>query len=661
MGRFRLHGILLTLALGGAVADASELQADEAYLALAREIPSQPVVLVDSSGQPHLLSLGTDGLVRFSGRVVASSTGATVALPNDVVFQAFPDRSDTFLIEHMDGRSPVYRLGKLVNGELVVSDHNVSKGPPGTLVAMPGGQVARYARLSGNRSVATFNVATMIDDELHPGPEDEVVQLPGELIRLGIVRHPVTREPGLALLEIGRVNVVHLVFAGSGEVKIDVVDGLHVFAAGQDSLIAGFFQNNCKSPAGLPEGMCTPYLIKLPIPERSGALSKQDVVTAPRLAGPKTGWTFGANDRGSEPEDMLVVGDRVYVISYQGMTQALGYFLLSQPGTGKTILAPEEAVNIGFNQIVGSADHPGLIVSKRKITQPTEYVLITDDDAVKPVARGTISQRFAQQGLATKTFGAKPDMLISPMVMVGNEAILNSSPCKNGRAVVEVYGGYKTPMRPTNLLGLFPSLFEKGGVFVQVSIPGSGGYGLPWAELGAFSNAPNQIEALARTVQVLRKSGCNNVTVTGFSHGGIVALNTLLKYPDVVDSVIIGGVPLDLEAEYRARNPRVSVLLPRDATADQASDAEEWPTFANVSPKALANTAGDLSRTSITLLVGKNDTLATTYLDQSVLDLLAAKGTRLKLIARDGVGHTRYASIAEWAEYFAILESALDK
>jgi pimeloyl-ACP methyl ester carboxylesterase len=453
-----------------------------------------------------------------------------------------------------------------------------------------------------------------------------------------------------------------IAFPSEPNISIHLSKGTRIFAAGQKHLIVGFFNPDCPAKDGLPEGTCTPFLFDVPVPERDLSLTSETMSQYRMVSASRAGWTSGALHKIDERSDFRVVGDRLYTVSYQGMNQAIGYFSLSNPGVSKTIISPEQGTDLAFSIIGGEAGAEHLFIERRHLIEPVRFHLIGPDDSSKLVYAAEQSPALAAAGLGYKTFPARPDALLSPMVILGRQETIAKDVCAGGIALVEVYGGPGVAMRPSNPVGLIPDLFEKNGIHVIVSLPGSGGYGLPWVELGSFGNSANQTLSLRQTLRVLKNNGCDKIMLTGFSHGGVVSLNTALRYPDLVDSVVIGGAPLDLEREYASNNRSIGAFLPveADLSPETTSPARLQDAIWNeVSPKRLVEAASNLSGLSVTIIVGALDNRASTYSPEDLLTVMRSKGASVELVVRPEVGHYRYVSRAQWAEYHSILGAAL--
>ncbi|MEO0642683.1 MAG: alpha/beta fold hydrolase [Pseudomonadota bacterium] len=631
------------------------------YIALSRQLPTLPPILLDRSSQPNQLRAVNGASLELKNGSIVDESGQKTALPANTRFQAFEDIPGAYLVEHISDGAPVYRLGNLVSRKLVLGEIILNRVGP--LITLPRGRVGMLRSNRQGPSILILNVAQISSGSLKPTQNLKQQPLPSrELYRLGNVIHPKTSEVGLAFLTLGSNKDVLVFYEKKGPVRLTLQEEIQAFAAGNSTLVLGLIPSDCDAGPGLPRGLCTPVLFRSDVPTQDGSIDRLELSRLSRLTSSRPGWTFGANERTSGRQDIKIIGDRAYVIMYQGMTQSLGYFSLSQPGKGKTVIPPKEAVDLNFMQASLSDEVHSLILRQRHATEPTSFLVVGDDGQVDQAFQAADQPAKRALDLAAKTIRGSEENLVGPMVLVAKRANLENEYCKGGRALLEIYGGYRRPVRPKNPLGLVPELLSSDGVYVQEAIPGSGSFGLGWAELGAFQNASNQTISVRNTVQFLRESGCDKVTVTGFSHGGVVALNALLSHPDVVKNIFIGGAPLDLESEYRNGLRNVASFLPKGAahfSSNGDAEALSAAAFADVSPKELAKRADDLSGTRVFILVGDQDTLAKSYADESAISEMRQKGATVEIVQRKGVGHTSYGSIAQWVEYHWLLGKAI--
>ncbi|MEM1197010.1 MAG: hypothetical protein AAGH57_12960 [Pseudomonadota bacterium] len=634
----------------------------ETYLNLSEELNSLPIPLLSDSGDAHFLVRVALGSLALLEGAIVNEDGAPEPLPGHAIMKPIAGQGGYYLIEHAQDGQAVARLAHLQSDKLVLANALPNPFRPGSLTSLPDGTIASFDGGKGGDVTIHFGAFRIGSGELTSGTDSVKREISGNYVWLGNIAHPQTRVWGQALL--GDRHVV-LVYPSGDDVRIEIEPGLRVFAAGKSELVLGFFNPECPASEGLPPGMCTPYLFKAELPEEDTTFSVGAVAQYPMLSASRPGWTFGAHDPADEPSDFRVVGDRLYAVMYQGMTQSLGYFSLSKPGFAKTVMAPKKGSNISFSVVSGDGGTERLFVERRHLTEPTEFHLVQPDDTSQLVHTVPLSPSVLASDLSFKVYPARPDALLSPMVIVGRKATLLGDVCEGGLALVEVYGGPAIPMRPRNPLGLVKSLFDRNGVHITVHLPGGGGFGPEWTGLGAYGNSGNQARSLRQTLRVLQNNGCNQITLTGFSHGGVVSINTAVRFPDLVDSVVIGGTPLDLKQEYRAGNAAIAAFLPKEdgdsLTYSRQSDGSiQDSLLEDVSPASVISAAPDLSGLSVTIMVGSRDNRAISFAAPDVLRELNAKGAQVEVIERQDVGHTRFANRTQWAEYYAILGSALE-
>jgi pimeloyl-ACP methyl ester carboxylesterase len=633
----------------------------EVYQSLSRELPSLPLPLLSKEGNPLLLENAEDGTLTFQGGAILDTDGRVAVLPDHARFKPLDGRAGQYLVEHAELGRPVLRLAQLQDAKLILGPTMANPYQPGSLTPLPDGSVASI--VGGDRSATsvTFNAFLNDNGNLEVGIRSVIKRIPIGYLALGAVKHPRTEEAGYAFSD---QSSVMLAFPSEPDIKIALDKGVRVFAAGEGQLIVGFFNPECPAKNGLPQGTCTPFLFNVPLPERNLSLSVESLSQYTMVATSRSGWTFGALHKVDERSDFRLVGDRLYTIMYQGMNQSFGYFSLSKPGVSKTIIPPAQGSDLSFSLIAGDAGDERLFVERRHLVEPVKFHLVASDDTVDLVYEAAESPTVAAADLGFKAYPARADSLLSPMIILGRRDTIDTDVCAGGLALVEVYGGPGVAMRPSNPVGLIPGLFEKNGIHVIVSLPGSGGYGLPWIELGSFENSANQILSLSQTLRVLENNGCGRIVLTGFSHGGVVSLNTAVRYPDLVDAVVIGGAPLDLEREYAGRNPSIAAFLPNNAMVSPSDGSLPMLSDAvweGISPRRSVEAASDLSGLAVTIFAGAQDNRASTYTSDEIITAMRSKGAEVEIVMRPRVGHQRFANRDQWAEYHSILGTALSE
>lgn len=636
----------------------------ENYIGLFEQIPSLPLILFDVSGETVNVQIDELGNIALSDRPIVSSMSGSRALPGSTIFKPFEGRPGVYLLEYILEGKPVYRLATLSEESLNLGSVNDHPLVQGSLLTLPNGVVGLYAQASNGTTYIHTSIANIVGDDLHRVATSPPQILPGNWEKLGPVVHPNGQEVGFAFFMPSEGSRIKLLFPRSTDVEITVEPGIQIFAAGDDSLVLGYFDSDCVSASGFPSGLCTPVLKRSAIPSRDMRIGLSDMAKLDDVAEPTPGWTFGSNHRVYEPSDFRIVGNRVYVISYRGMVQSLIYYSLDEEKSYTVVIQPEEGIDLSFLQVAGSKDTPMLLLRRTSLLGETSVLEVDKEGGVRTILAGAVPKSFLDLNLAVKTFDRNVSQGIPPFVIVGKSEVLSGDFCRSGRAVVEVYGGSKRPMRAESPLGLVPDLLSNDGIYVMASIPGSGGYGVPWSRLGVFGNSGNQTKSVRDIVQLLRNTGCKDVVVTGFSHGGTVAVNAALQYPATVDSVVIGSAALDLEREYEKNNQAISAFLPIGTdsveSASQLSQNLEH-VWNSLSPVRLARTAGNLTGSHFTIMYGLDDRTFSTYAPDSLVDDIRSKGGRVDVFAREGVGHTKFANAQQWAEYYSILGSAINR
>lgn len=651
--------LFLCLVVLGADASAQSTNSETAgkYVDLAKKLPSHPRFLLDEMGKSAEFESGTQGQLRLKNGEIIDADGTIITLPNNIIIKPFPDTAGAYLIERQTNGRSVFGLARFIAGNLVLGQAFDHPLVPGALLALNSGVVGLYAVSSNGVTYVDPIVAKIVNGRLEMASTNSPTMLSQEWHKLGFAVHPTTGEQGIALFQPVAEPKLLLVFENSDPIEIAAERGVELFGADGGKLLAGYYQKDCISAPGTPAGLCTPFVYELSFREVGPKISLADFDSARLIARPVPGWTFGANHRIYEPSDFAIAGNRMYVISYRGMTQSLIYYQLDEPESYHVVLQPRQGSNLEIQQINGDPGAPNLVVKRSSLFEDTEIFSVGFDGLPKTLAKTPNLPEGTAIRLSVATFDKNVSQGIPPFVILGNASTIQQNYCRSGLALVEIYGGLRRPLRARNPLGLLPDLFSKDGVLVLASIPGSGGFGIPWSTLGAFENSLNQVRSARDIVQLLRNTGCNRITVTGFSHGGVVALNSLILYPDVVNNIIIGGTPLDLRKEFEAGNRTIAPFLPRGL--DSFSSGVEDGVFASVSPKELALAARDLSGTSITIFAGENDNLAKTYFDAETIDILRSKGADVLVIERPGIGHAKYVSETDWVEYHSIVGTAV--
>lgn len=634
----------------------------EKYINISEQISSFPLTLFDDNGNVVNVQIDSKGNIALFSKAKANSISVSQSLPKSTIFKPFEGRPGIYLIEYpLEGR-PVFRLATLSQETLKLGMLNDHPLVPGSLLTLPNGGVGLYAQASNGTTYTHTSIAKIIEDDLQRVASSPPQILDGNWNKLGPVVHPDSQEVGFAFFMPSEGSKIKLLFPRSAEVEIIVEPGVEIFAAGNNSLLLGYFDSDCVSASGFPSGLCTPVMKRLAIPSSDMRIGLSEMAQLDGVAEPTPGWTFGSNHRIYEPSDFRIVGDRVYVSSYRGMVQSLIYYSLNKENSYTVVMQPEEGIDLSFLQVTGSEYSPKLLLKRTSLLGETSVLEVDGEGGVKTILAGAVPESLLDLKLAVRTFDRNVSQGIPPFVIVGKFEVLNGNFCRSGRAVVEVYGGSKRPLRAESPLGLVPDLLSQDGVYVMASIPGSGGYGIPWSRLGVFGNSDNQAKSVRDIVQLLRNTGCKDIVVTGFSHGGTVAINAALQYPKTVNSVVIGGAALDLESEYAMNNTAISAFFPIDAQSlersNQISESLEnaWNT---VSPVRLAKAADDLTGSNFTIMYGRDDKTFSSYTPDSLIDDIRSKGGRVTVFAREDVGHTKYANAKQWAEYYSILGSAI--
>ncbi|MEM6539208.1 MAG: alpha/beta fold hydrolase [Pseudomonadota bacterium] len=628
----------------------------EVYEAISSELPLLPIPLLSESGKVAFLENNRSKGISYSLGVIVDQFGNSLRLPSAIRIKPVVGISGLYLIEHFQGRIPVVRLAKAEEGRLVVGPYLQNPQTPGSLISLPDGEVASLVGGTGNAVAMTFRVFRVEQGKLIRGTSPTQQFLEGNYATLGGVIHPVSGVPGQAFV---RHKAVEIIYADGGSITLELDVGVKVFAVGHNELIVGFFNTKCPRVAGLPPGTCTPFLFKVAVPQRDMTLTRKQLSNLTPLHASTPGWTFGALDPVQEPSDLRVIGERLYVISYRGMNQTLGYFSLEEAGKGSVIIPAEQGTNLSFSLVGGDPEAPAFFVERRHLLQPISYRLVSDDEAATVFTAPAISV-VAENDFSLRGLASDAAKLVSPAIMIGRSETIKNKSCGNGTALVEVHGGSGIALRPSSPAGLVPALFANNGVHTIVSLPGSGGYGIEWTLLGAYNNSSNQTRSLSQTLRILRNTGCERIVLTGFSHGGVVSMNTALLYPELVDAIVIGGAPMDLEADLQMGNQAMVDFLPQEFDFSSSSATDLSPNYWDtISPSRNLQSAQDLSGLSVTLFFGSVDNRSSTFAPPEFIAELKAKGAQVRVIERPGVGHTKWSSPQQWAEYYSILGSAI--
>lgn len=643
--RFR-EFLVLAAACFGLLPSVAQAASLAEYLELSHEVGTFPLTLISAEGEAYSFAGdGTaDGTRKF---VVLDQGGRPTRLPEGAIFDAIPGEPGAYLLRgNIAGRLTVWHA-LLTAGELRLSRPIEEVSNQDALTALGPGAFAVHRLDRGTHgSISFFQTST------DGAPVEQAVRYNARSI--GPVLHPVTGEAGLAISPWSNSNYIDLYFPTSAPIKLQFPPIISVFAASAKGILVGVRRRTCESQPGLPQGLCSPDLFIVLPPDQDRQYQRSEIASFRHVAKQVPDVTFGFDSPLKTDSDFKMVGDTLLVIAKRGPQQELLEFSLKVRREPVVRIPMRDGIELQFGTASGPVGNETVTVIKKSYLRPWQTIGVKLGSAESQIAtQGQPFERIEAIDLAVKTVDNRVPDGLPPFTLVGRRDALGKDYCDGGPALIEAYGASRVPLNPFNVLGLVPSLFDGGGIYVAAHVSGSGGFGQPWGQRGNYGDNPRQIEELINLVGELRKKGCQEVVLIGQSYGGNLVLRTGLSYPQKVNRIIAAITPLDIKREYEAGNRAVSALLPRDWST--VSDAD----IASVSPRALAQQAADLSDLSITLIAGEFDDQISTDKDERSIQAMREKGAKVRLVVQPGVGHSRYATLDQWSKYWFVIGEAL--
>lgn len=616
------------------------------YQDLAKRLTIFPVLIVSAEGDVKTMNVTAEGYLGVEGVSILDSESQSYKLPSFATTIPFPELPGTYLIHYFINGQHIAHSAYFSKNVITLSNP-IPISNPGKLLATYGGEVAS---LNSNGDIVN-DVARIKEGKLVVG-RNKKTALNKSIRYLGAVKHPQTGHGGIALKSLEtttRNSVLELYFANNEPIFVKYNPALQILAADGKKIVTGLF-SKCESATKYPKGLCTPYLFVNDIPSKSKILANNDLTNITKST-PNV--TFGTDRFLDDETDFKIVEDRLLVREYRGLKQRLLDFDLKIPSKPKFIVEQSEATNFQFLNISWTNDGPITAILKKGFLGNQALLYRDMDGSVKQAYQTADAPEIKTLELETRTVDHlyNTEKLV-PFIMVGKPMNVGGRICQ-GPTVIEVYGSNRIANRPYNLLGYVPELFNKNGLYISASIRGSGGYGHQWASGGSFENSANQVEDLTNFIKWFSEKGCDDITLLGFSHGGIVSLNAAINLPHKVKNVIAIGSPLDIKQEYEVENKNASALLPRGK-----SDVQDIH-FAAISPKQNLAGKDKVQDLNITLITGGLDTVVTTDKDKEFMELARSKGANVNHINRPKAGHYKVRSREDWAFLYSIIGNTI--
>lgn len=643
--RFRDHLVLAAACLGllPSLTQASGL---EQYLELSRELGTFPPTLVSIEGEMYTLHGDDtpDGTPKF---VVIDHANNPIRLPESVIFTTIPGEPGAYLLRGCDAEHLTVCHALMTAGELRL-------GPPirgvpneGSITALGHGAFAVHELERGTQGYISFH-RTSAD-----APPVKLA-IGYNAWSIGPVVHPVTGEAGLAISPWSNSNHVDLYFPTSAPIKLQFPPAIKVFDASERGILVGAKRRVCETEAGLPDGLCSPDLFVVTPPDHDRQYQHNEIADFKHIAMQIRNVTFGLDNPFQTDPDFMMVGDKLLVIARRGPQQQLLQFSLLDLKEPEIRMPVSDGIELDFGVASGPIGNETVTVITKSYLKPWKITGVKLGSGETQISnQNPPFQRIEALDLAVNTIDTRVSEGLPPFTLVGRRIALGNNFCAGGSALIEAHGVLSVPLNPFNVLGLIPSLFDCGGVYVAAHVSGSGGFGQSWAQRGNYEDTPRQVEELVNLIDELRTKGCREIIILGQGYGGNLALRTGLLYPQKVDHVIAAITSLDISREYEVGNREIGVALVRDWS--NASEAE----IAAISPRALAQKATDLSGLSITLITGELEDKISTDKDERSIQAMREKGAKVRIVIQPGVGHSRYVTPDQWSTYWFNVGEAL--
>jgi prolyl oligopeptidase len=258
--------------------------------------------------------------------------------------------------------------------------------------------------------------------------------------------------------------------------------------------------------------------------------------------------------------------------------------------TRRQIALPDNG-SLGIESVDGTSGD-AFVTFEDFVTPPTLYYVADANPVPEPVkqqaptfdgSRFEVSQHWAISADGTRV----PYFQVAPKEMV----LDGSRPTH-----IFSYGGFRSALVPSysgsyeQLYGAYGRMWlERGGVFVLANIRGGGEFGEAWHQGAVKANhvrSFEDFEAIAADLIARKVTSKEHLGIEGRSNGGLLALSTMVRRPDLYGAVISGSSLADMRRYHR--------LLAGASWMDEFGDPdkpEEWAWIAPYSPYQNAKAA----------------------------------------------------------------------
>ena len=132
-----------------------------------------------------------------------------------------------------------------------------------------------------------------------------------------------------------------------------------------------------------------------------------------------------------------------------------------------------------------------------------------------------------------------------PMLLIGRSRSLRrkAAPC-----LMQVYGGFNTPMLPRYIEGLIPWL-EDGGIVAVPHLRGGGEYGESWHQAGMGVRKQNTFDDTVAAAEFLIQQGYTSprqLAIQGGSNGGLTVAAAITQRPELFRAAIMKNPLTDM-------------------------------------------------------------------------------------------------------------------